>query len=134
MDTHICKKLEKSSEIKEKTIKQRCDQILNAISDKQTIEFRFDRNPKNFQPKEKNILEKIISIQNYYHAREKLSPKLNSKSSPHSNAVEKFEKAEHLENYDKLLDSEKEKEAFIENKSAGLVKKYFFFYFLGFKN
>ena len=119
MDTHIIKKMEKGCEIKERTWKDRSEQIINAISNKQTMELRYDRNPKNFQPKEKNIVEKIIAIQNYYHAREKISPR--GKYSPHSN-LENFDKIEHLENYEKLLDSEVHTENFYENQSACVVK------------
>ena len=98
MDQTFFKKIEKSAEFKENLLKERVNKIIKAIADKEVIDLRYDRNPKNFIPKQKNIIEKIISIQNYYHAREKVSPHL--RATPN-------EKIERLENYDKLLDFDK---------------------------
>ena len=75
--------------------------------DKKNVELRYDRNPKNFQPKEKDIIQKIIAIQNYYHAREKIQMKSPKRK---ENSEVFYEKIEHLENYDKLLENEKSQE------------------------
>lgn len=119
LDSKILREFQKSADLKEKTIAERSSQILQTISNKRTMDLRFDRNPKNFHPKDNNIVEKIISIQNYYSAREKISPSIR----PNSNSVHGTpnEKIEHLENFDKLLDSDAMREDYIENKSAHLV-------------
>lgn len=120
----------KSAEIKEKTLKERSEQIINGLA-KKHIELRYDRNPKNFQPKDKNIIEKIISLQNYYHAREKIySKSLNpqSKESENNAIITKNEKIERLENYHRLMDLEQEKLSSSENKSAYLVVFFKIFY------
>lgn len=111
----------KSAEIKEKTLKERSEQIINGLA-KKHIELRYDRNPKNFQPKDNNIIEKIISLQNYYHAREKVySKSLNPQLKDNENNIIPNEKIERLENYHRLLDLEQEKVSSTDTRSAYLV-------------
>lgn len=135
LDSLLLKKISRSCDIKEKSIKERSDQIIKGLP-KKIVELRFDKNPKTFSPHENSILEKIISLQKYYHAREKIYSKSKSMHNKEKIIDEKSiisNGIECLENYQKLLESPLEREAFLENKSAYLVNflfdlktKYFF--------